>query len=741
MNAYIKAMVKKFFIVYLSLMSNHSIGMQVSLQKPSEQSNDYFIPPAIRVPKLIDLTITQVATNIAAALLGNYKSKTLAYPSKLPKQLDIYAKNFVYDLEAIELSLFKMLNNLAPRPPDEIIEKIGLVLAIHMACSKVTVSHKKSILKLMCEFLVNLRKPACLILPSQTILFTMKVARLNLGHIDERFEYDVTMTSDKYWTKITLIHLAVISGYIEAVKFLRLLNADIDSQDEDGHTPLYWCFNNFLSCTAWKNDKILYELLPYRPDSTLINVGGLSALNQSYELTNPKYALILLNLLREKNQEAPFLGSFYPPDEATQFIYAVVVCSKMHRAIAARILEKAKVAEPLALYLNGASIETALAKMSTSNKKETLLCLIPLAISSGDIDAMRIFQMLYPDDIKNYQETFNSQISDNVEIDLLKGACSLGCLEIVMILCDLGLTVHQDNFLAACVFGHHHIVNFFLNNQKLQLFLDHWSIESIEQIIEAGRDAIAAQLLQRMSINMLSKLRPNFFSYLCKSVFYNLPLTCAWLLENGAPTNAAKPEGALYMEDGFMNCNEYNFGTSADVNKFKLKKFIEEEKLNPLAIASNCGHLDLVELLLRHKANANLCCFHKRNALHRAARNGHTKIVSRLLQAGAQVDIKDAFGYTPFHLALIVGNPEVMRILLAAGAEKEEVLANYKCSPLQYACNSGYLPLVEMLLVSGAHPDTFNKLHEGFVKFSEANILRKNIANSIIELIENKKKV
>ena len=121
------------------------------------------------------------------------------------------------------------------------------------------------------------------------------------------------------------------------------------------------------------------------------------------------------------------------------------------------------------------------------------------------------------------------------------------------------------------------------------------------------------------------------------------------------------------------------------------------EGLNPLHIASSCGHAGLVRLLLEASpVTAATADSDGGTALHYAAqgsRNSPTAAVVRLLleAAPAAALAPDAVGFTPLHSAADAGNIEVMKMLLTAApaaatmlnTNKEAAIhrATYRCNP------------------------------------------------------------
>ena len=75
------------------------------------------------------------------------------------------------------------------------------------------------------------------------------------------------------------------------------------------------------------------------------------------------------------------------------------------------------------------------------------------------------------------------------------------------------------------------------------------------------------------------------------------------------------------------------------------------------------GHLDIVKLLLKHKAPINPLNKSKNTPLHWAALNGRTEILDLLLQAGADPNLKNEFEHVPLEEALQNGFTDAAEVL------------------------------------------------------------------------------
>ena len=135
-----------------------------------------------------------------------------------------------------------------------------------------------------------------------------------------------------------------------------------------------------------------------------------------------------------------------------------------------------------------------------------------------------------------------------------------------------------------------------------------------------------------------------------------------------------------------------------------------------LQSAAAKGKLAEVKLLLDNGASVDGLQQPGLTALHYAAANGHKALVDLLLSKGAKPGAQTESGVTPLHLAARKGYEEVARALLAAGApvnaptkagassESEDLQYSIFSgqTPLHLAAVSGYAGMVELLLAKGA---------------------------------------
>ncbi len=96
------------------------------------------------------------------------------------------------------------------------------------------------------------------------------------------------------------------------------------------------------------------------------------------------------------------------------------------------------------------------------------------------------------------------------------------------------------------------------------------------------------------------------------------------------------------------------------------------EKWTPLMRASTRGYADICEMLLKAGANVNLSSNLGRTALHNAAEQGFMPIVKMLVESGADVNMKTPAGKTAFDLARREGYFELAEYLRPLTSQEKE---------------------------------------------------------------------
>ena len=131
-------------------------------------------------------------------------------------------------------------------------------------------------------------------------------------------------------------------------------------------------------------------------------------------------------------------------------------------------------------------------------------------------------------------------------------------------------------------------------------------------------------------------------------------------------------------------------------------KLGERDGRSPLLVASECGNLRAVEVLVRAGADVCVTDNEGESCLTLAAGYGHTETVRTLLCV-PEVDMSQSnnSGNTSLHHAVLKKYSGVVQLLIDAGAD---VKANnsWGSRPLHWASEVGELEIVEMLVKAGA---------------------------------------
>ena len=131
-------------------------------------------------------------------------------------------------------------------------------------------------------------------------------------------------------------------------------------------------------------------------------------------------------------------------------------------------------------------------------------------------------------------------------------------------------------------------------------------------------------------------------------------------------------------------------------------EMIENEDMNgntALHCACEQGQLEVVELLVRAKANINANNFKNFTPLHLAAASGHVQVAEHLIQEEVSIDGDDKVS-SPLLLACRVGHCSIVKLLLKHQADicKHENGADIGNNALDLAIDAGNEDVVEILI-------------------------------------------
>ena len=149
---------------------------------------------------------------------------------------------------------------------------------------------------------------------------------------------------------------------------------------------------------------------------------------------------------------------------------------------------------------------------------------------------------------------------------------------------------------------------------------------------------------------------------------------------------------------------------SGDVEVVKLLlKHCDAECINhtyysndtPLVAASHAGHVDIVVLLIKYRADCNKSCGYGATPLCAASLAGHKDIVDLLIKGGADCNKSDGDGATPLCGASGAGHVDIVDLLIKCDADCNKSDAS-GTTPLCEASRAGHVDIVDLLIKFGA---------------------------------------
>eukprot|EP00979_Chaetoceros_neogracilis_P017733 scaffold10267_cov270-Chaetoceros_neogracile.AAC.31 len=101
----------------------------------------------------------------------------------------------------------------------------------------------------------------------------------------------------------------------------------------------------------------------------------------------------------------------------------------------------------------------------------------------------------------------------------------------------------------------------------------------------------------------------------------------------------------------------------------------DSSKEAPLHVASRCGNLEILELLMKHGANILSVDANGRTCLHCAVQSGRRSCLEYLLQVGGDqiIEERNDQGLTCLHVAIKLGNLSCAESLLQGGADTRSI--------------------------------------------------------------------
>ena len=160
--------------------------------------------------------------------------------------------------------------------------------------------------------------------------------------------------------------------------------------------------------------------------------------------------------------------------------------------------------------------------------------------------------------------------------------------------------------------------------------------------------------------------------------------------------------------NGFTYVTAFILDNGVDINTRLHSTRYSHQKYALVHIASENGHISLLEFLLEKGADANTCIWDNSTPLHLACRQGNKECVEALLRSSASTNQSNKKGDIPLHEAVRSGNSDIVQILLRNYTEAE-VCNKDGDTPLHVACQVNNLTAVSHLMERNTYTGYRNK--------------------------------
>jgi hypothetical protein len=178
---------------------------------------------------------------------------------------------------------------------------------------------------------------------------------------------------------------------------------------------------------------------------------------------------------------------------------------------------------------------------------------------------------------------------------------------------------------------------------------------------------------------------------------------CELLLNHGASLNIPARNMPLHMaaDMGHTDICKLFIQHGADIDQKN------SDAIPPLYFAVQHNHVDACKLLLSFGADFDYVVPYYGSIFSIVITNGNIELINDLLERGAKLNAPPG-EITPLMEAALTGNPEIVKIFLEKGAEIHSISVE-GITALSYACASGSLDTVKLLLNNGADPNGDDK--------------------------------
>ncbi|PNP40967.1 hypothetical protein TGAMA5MH_06833 [Trichoderma gamsii] len=482
----------------------------------------------------------------------------------------------------------------------------------------------------------------------------------------------------------TAVYYAALNGHSELVRLLIDNGADINTRDYNGASP-------FLAASSNGHLSIMRQLIQKGADIHLPDKDGNDALLKASSNGHLNAARVLIM----KGAHRELLSYTIPP---------IIAALKSSSSDLARLLiEKeddvniqADIKKLAILHVAIAEGKTEIAKLLIERSKVDITLQdadgrTPLFVAClhGNLDIVRL---LVPkkDTVNNAtpdkEEKNNIATPDKKGKTPLYAACVNGHLEIATLLIEHGADANASDEVktaplsGAILGGSVEVVE---NLTK--------RIKAADVSVDIRNDAILA-VSQKGDVKLL-KLLIHWIGHDIETMYYE------WVIKEsskkGSEEGSEEGSEKIAKESSKKGPVESSNKSSAnDAHKSNIKD-------TALLLASDVGHVDVVDLLLKNDASHSYSNPRGQTALYAACCNGHLEVAKLLILGNADIKATEEEGQTPLMAACANGNLDLVKLLLEKGAVVN-AKSNSGMVAAFTAAQCGHLDVLRLLLSKGA---------------------------------------
>ena len=522
---------------------------------------------------------------------------------------------------------------------------------------------------------------------------------------------NTTLISD-----ITPLMIASSCGHIEVLECLLQAEADVNSKDEDGYTPLAYAITGSKSLT------IVQRLLQSGANSNIL-LGGIEKAkeeNGTEEIVNLLLKYSALQLHKDYSRLAEKVKTFINDQIKEKKLTILEVAEKIETHFpVTNITKEQNVHElfnklqPYYSFLSCdilVDITREFIGGEIENELEGYLVMMTKFQKSVKIKQLKEVMSLVP---------IKDDTSDTCDVNIkLNGEWEEGTLE------------NLQQLLKHMFHNKQHLLNHINVDERDSLCITFTiptsQSDGIADEVKRSKEFIECVGVSRVSVgdvdvSIMEDSKFSFSSGLLIAAENGINKTVQFLLDMGVniddidsigrtalmlASKAGHEEivetllsaGANGSQDGHSKGGQVLLKRGADPNIRK------KDGATALMYASQNGHSEVVQILLKGGADPNIRKKGEVTALMYASQNGHSEVVQILLKGGADPNSRTANGVTSLMVGSENGHSEVVQILLKGGAESN-IQEEDGWNALMFASENGHSEVVQILLKGGAEPN------------------------------------